>query len=34
MKKTLTIIGATVVILALAFGIGCVESWLFMVIAN
>lgn len=34
MKKTLTIIGAVVAILALVFGIGCAESWLFMKIAN
>lgn len=34
MKKTLTIIGAVVVSLAIAFGIGCAESWLFMKIAN
>lgn len=34
MKKTLTLIGVVVTSLALAFGFGCAESWLFMKIAN
>jgi hypothetical protein len=34
MKKTLTLIGVIVASLALAFGFGCAESWLFMKIAN
>ena len=34
MKEILSIMGTVIVIVALAFGIGCVESWLFMIIAN